>query len=247
MRQLQARSTDLRLIPLSRRVLQSRPRAIVAKPLKVCAATINWFGLARPACETAAASQPQINFAPLVPKRCQRRSMLSLILPSAVASHPSIGCTAILLRKRDSGARERLPQRRILARITTESQGICRPRDCRCCLNTLHVLDRTQPQNRQIHAVFSANKSITLRKRAWTKIAPSHMFLLPHGGRRTLRAYIRINPNFLWLVDCRCCISESVLRRGHHFLWLPRFLSQRLPSPWDSPGPSSPRASCLDF
>ena len=48
-------------------------------------------GLARPSCWTATASPPQINFAPLMPKRCQRRRVRSLGWPSAVPSQPSIG------------------------------------------------------------------------------------------------------------------------------------------------------------
>ena len=40
---------------------------------------------------TAAASPPQINFAPLIPKFRQRRSVCSEGEPSALASQPSIG------------------------------------------------------------------------------------------------------------------------------------------------------------
>ena len=54
---------------------------------------INWFGFARPSCRTAAASPPQISFAPLAPKCCHRRVVNSVGLPSAVPSHPSIGRT----------------------------------------------------------------------------------------------------------------------------------------------------------
>jgi hypothetical protein len=49
------------------------------------------IGLARPSCWTATASPPQISFAPLQPKRCQRRRVRSLGSPSAVPSQPSIG------------------------------------------------------------------------------------------------------------------------------------------------------------
>ena len=40
---------------------------------------------------TAAASQPQISFAPLMPKFRQRRSICGVGEPSGLPSHPSIG------------------------------------------------------------------------------------------------------------------------------------------------------------
>ena len=50
-----------------------------------------WFGLARPSGRTAAASPPQISFAPLSPKFRHRRSVCSDGEPSVLASQPSIG------------------------------------------------------------------------------------------------------------------------------------------------------------
>ena len=50
-----------------------------------------------PSWETATASPPQINFAPLRPKRCQRRIVCSDGLPSGKPSQPSMGCTTMRL------------------------------------------------------------------------------------------------------------------------------------------------------
>src|ERR1700722_3845952 len=49
-------------------------------------------------------------------------------------------------------------------------------------LETLHILDRPHSQDRQFHSGFLLNKSITFRKRAWTKLPASHMFLDAAGG-----------------------------------------------------------------
>ena len=50
-----------------------------------------WLGLARPSGRTAAASPPQMSFAPLRPKFRHRRSVCALGEPSRLASQPSIG------------------------------------------------------------------------------------------------------------------------------------------------------------
>ena len=52
---------------------------------------------ARPSALTAMASAPQISFAPLAPKRCQRRFISSEIPPVVVPSQPSMGWMAMLL------------------------------------------------------------------------------------------------------------------------------------------------------
>ena len=97
----------------------------------VCGRDHELIGIGAPFVRTATASPPQINFAPLWPKRCQRRIVFSLGLPSAVPSHPSIGCTAmrlpILIAPRTSGRAAA-----IVPRSDLGSHGMAKLSDCRC-------------------------------------------------------------------------------------------------------------------
>ena len=61
---------------------------------------MSWFGFARPSGRTAIASAPQMSFAPLSPKRCQRRRISSVTPPVVVPSQPSIGWMATRLPMR---------------------------------------------------------------------------------------------------------------------------------------------------
>src|SRR5438477_9168873 len=49
-------------------------------------------------------------------------------------------------------------------------------------LKARYVLHGSETQDRQTHSVFPCVKSITLRKRTWTKVGASHMFLLLAGA-----------------------------------------------------------------
>ena len=62
--------------------IDQRVAQVSDRRLRVVAVITSWFGLARPSGRTATASPPQISLPPLVPKRRQRRIVLSLGRPS---------------------------------------------------------------------------------------------------------------------------------------------------------------------
>ena len=72
----------------------TRSARSAARSSTVVRSRTSWRGLARPSCRTATASPPQTSFAPLSPKRRQRRRTRSEGRPSGSASHPSMGSTA---------------------------------------------------------------------------------------------------------------------------------------------------------
>src|SRR6516162_3632742 len=120
--------------PVLRRCSSIKTLRNLAMPASVCDAITSWFGFARPSEETATASPPQMSFAPLLPKRCHLRRVLSLGVPSGSASQPSIGCTAmrlsILMPPRSRGQRRgELP-----SCWTSRSQGMSNRSERRCSL-----------------------------------------------------------------------------------------------------------------
>ena len=98
----------------------------------VAALITSWLGLARPSWRTATASPPQMSLAPDRPKWRQRRTVLSLGRPSGVPSQPSIGWIANRLPTVSaptvSGDASGAPG----PDATSSSQGMSRPRRCRC-------------------------------------------------------------------------------------------------------------------
>ena len=70
-------------------------RAVAARSRVFASVMMSWFGFARPSGRTAIASPPQISFAPLSPKRCQRRTVSSVGPPSSCRPNlPSAGCSS---------------------------------------------------------------------------------------------------------------------------------------------------------